>query len=73
MIRHCAVSLAVAGSLAVSFTFAPHVMAQTGAPGTKQMQDAQRKAEQKARGEKKKPHQNAQPQKAGSAASASAP
>jgi hypothetical protein len=65
------VSLAVAASLAVSLALAPEVMAQTGAPGTKQSQDAQRKAEQKARNAKKNPHQKGAPQKAGSAVPAS--
>ncbi|RKE37599.1 hypothetical protein B0G76_3862 [Paraburkholderia sp. BL23I1N1] len=77
-----AVSLVVAASLAVSFAFAfafaPEVVAQTRAPGTKQMQDTQRKAEQKAISTNKKPHhkdphQKGVPQKAGSAVSASAP
>jgi hypothetical protein len=72
------VSLAVAASLAVSLAFAPEVVAQTGTPGTKQMQDTQRKAEQKAHSTGKKSHhkatpQKAEPQKAGSAGSASAP
>jgi hypothetical protein len=73
MVRYYPVLLAVAASLAVSFAYEAHVMAQTGAPGTKQMQDAQRKAEQKARGAKKNPQTNAEPQKAASAVSASAP
>ena len=73
-----AVSLVVAASLAVSFAFSPEVLAQTGTPGTKQMQDTQRKAEQKAHSTGKKPHhkdtqQKVAPQKAGSAGSASAP
>ncbi|MFM0363453.1 hypothetical protein [Paraburkholderia sediminicola] len=73
-----AVSLAVAASLAVSLAFAPEVVAQTGTPGTKQMQDTQRKAEQKAHSTGKKSHhkntnQKAAPQKAGSAGLASAP
>ena len=73
-----AVSLAVAASLAVSAAFAPEVVAQTGAPGTKQMQDTQRKAEQKAHSAGQKSHHKATPQKvgpqkAGSATPASAP
>jgi len=72
------VSLAVAASLAVSVAFAPEVVAQTGAPGTKQMQDTQRKAEQKAHSAGKKSHhkatpQKVAPQKAGSTEAASAP
>lgn len=65
------VSLAVAASLAVSLPFATEVMAQTGAPGTKQAQDTQRNAEQKARSARKNPHQKVEPQKAGSAVPAS--
>ncbi|CAE6693388.1 MULTISPECIES: hypothetical protein [Paraburkholderia] len=72
------VSLAVAASFAMSIAFAPEVVAQTRAPGTKQMQDTQRKAEQKALGTGKKSHhkdtpQKGAPQKAGSAGPASAP
>ncbi|CAB3726167.1 hypothetical protein LMG24238_05327 [Paraburkholderia sediminicola] len=67
------VALAVFASLAVSFAFAPEAVAQTRAPGTKQMQDTQRKAEHKARSTHKKTHQNVAPQKAGSAGPASAP
>lgn len=67
------VALVVATSLAVSFAFAPEVAAQTGTPGTKQMQDTQRKAEQTARSTSKNPHHKVVPQKAGSAVSASAP
>ncbi|NML99764.1 hypothetical protein HHL24_17715 [Paraburkholderia sp. RP-4-7] len=67
------VSLVIAASLAVSFAFAPEIAAQAGTPGTKQMQDAQRNAEQKARSTSKKPHKKVVPPKAGSAMSASAP
>ena len=73
MNRRCRVSLAIAVSLVVSYAYGPDVVAQTGAPGTKQMQDAQRKAEQKARGTQKKPDPHASHPKAGSAPAASAP
>jgi hypothetical protein len=75
MYRRYPISLTVVASLVlvVSFAFAPEVVAQTGAPGTKQMQDAQRKAEQKARSTSKSAHEKVVPQKAGSAVSASAP
>jgi hypothetical protein len=78
MNRRYPASLVIAASLAVSFAFAPEVVAQTRTPGTKQMQDTQRKAEQKARSTSKNPHhkdphQKGVPQKAGSAVSASAP
>lgn len=73
MTRHYLASLAVAATLAVLLAHGPQAMAQTGAPGTKQMQDTQLKAQQKARGAKKNPHKKADAQKAGSAASASAP
>lgn len=58
------VSLAVAASFAMSIAFAPEVVAQTRAPGTKQMQDTQRKAEQKALGTGKKSHHKDPPRKA---------
>jgi hypothetical protein len=73
MNRRNAASLAAIASLAVSLAYGPYVIAQTGAPGTKQMQDAQRKAGEKARAAKKTPNHQADAQKAGSAAAASAP
>ena len=73
MTRPCPVSLAVAASLVVAFASAPQVMAQTGTPGMKQMQDAQRKAEQKARTSQKSSNARAEHPKAASAAAASAP
>jgi hypothetical protein len=73
MNRQHTVSLVVAASLAVTFAFSPAAMAQAGAPGTKQMQDAQRKAHEKARNTQQHPHQNTEHKKAASAPSASAP
>jgi hypothetical protein len=67
------VSMVVAASLAAAFSVAPQAVAQTGAPGTKQMQDAQRKAEQKARSARKTPSQNVEHQKPASAASSPTP
>ncbi|CAG4894895.1 hypothetical protein R70241_01896 [Paraburkholderia saeva] len=73
MNRRCPVSLAIAVSLVVSYAYEPSAVAQTGAPGTKQMQDAQRKAEQKARGAQKNPDTHASHSSAASAPAASAP
>ncbi|MGF6600799.1 hypothetical protein P3T23_005538 [Paraburkholderia sp. GAS448] len=73
MTRPCPVLPAVAVSLVVAFAYEPHVMAQTGTPGMKHMQDAQRKAEQKARGTHTGSNTHAEHPKAGSAVAASAP
>lgn len=73
MTQPCPVSLAVAVSLIVAFAYGPHVMAQTGTPGMKHMQDAQRKAEQKARSTQKSDNTHTEHPKAGSAVAASAP
>ena len=63
---------AIALLLSVPF-FMSVAAAQTGTPGTKQMRDVQRKAEQKARHSRSSSQPAAQHQKASGAAPASAP
>lgn len=48
--------------VALAFLPAPAALAQTGAAGTRQMQDTQRKAHQKARDAKKDTHHDADTQ-----------
>jgi hypothetical protein len=64
----CVIALMIAVPLCMA-----DAVAQTGTPGTKQMRDVQRKAEQKARHSRSSSQAAAQHQKASGAAPASAP